>query len=773
MKFLKNILTVFFVIALVSFFVIISYSFWGQENWHHVSHNAIEIYKAYITKNELGTSSVQNKKHLTNDPILLEKWQVWYFKFWKLTSAFVLPNESTSLSVSDFSLSGKEIVLNPKNFMIFSLYDPFAQYSLVSRDNDFRIVEVTNGSFYVGTEADGTRSLYSIDAVIRLEFMVSWKIMTDMVLFPWMYIRFDPKMNAWLEWANLFRILQSLEVDGTKDATIDATWIEFINPRMNSTDGTDSFFMYKLPIVTHSLFQTLHVLFYNQVSQIDLDREYGSSLGTSVNSIDNPWLLNPGKKSHFLLLQLDNVLSSALRDTVSLEQFRTQISQINQWAQTLAVGNDVEARLEDFLTDWRFALFGWSKVNPQFAEIYQAVSEEVWRAPVTAHARLLQKLSDIYSKNLVAQKKDLAFSKIDTFTPTSLELERTLDSSEIQQRDYFDIALYAFNVLKKTEDKWLLESEAVFAHSTYSLIQTILISTDRYIRSIDDLERKNTTFQWIALHFYEHILSVISHSIYATFMEQENWRLYLKSTFRPTITEPKIHIDESLIRDIQNIDGRLVSIWEKIDALTTSNTQNSPYVSIKKSIALFHGFARILDYDSYNEYIKSPYIQDKNINTTLPLYTDWTLSTSSGSVENQWNSKNNTLTAIDTIIWLLWDIPRQDIVAMWDGYRIAQTQFQFLHPTTWKKEEMYASLDLNANITRFSNLSITYSGKTIIVMTDKTDTTWLLKILWQLPRYIARLDSILESTPTLGGDIRFLENTEKIIIGVYPFSLVP
>jgi hypothetical protein len=77
------------------------------------------------------------------------------------------------LSVSDFSLSGKEIVLNPKNFMIFSLYDPFAQYSLVSRDNDFRIVEVTNGSFYVGTEADGTRSLYSIDAVIRLEFMVS------------------------------------------------------------------------------------------------------------------------------------------------------------------------------------------------------------------------------------------------------------------------------------------------------------------------------------------------------------------------------------------------------------------------------------------------------------------------------------------------------------------------------------------------------------------------------------------------------------------------
>jgi hypothetical protein len=72
---------------------------------------------------------------------------------------------------------------------------------------------------------------------------------------------------------------------------------------------------------------------------------------------------------------------------------------------------------------------------------------------VTAHAKLLQRLSDIYSKNLVAQKKDLAFSKIDTYTPTAIELERTLDSSDIQQRDYFDIALYAFNVLKKAEDK--------------------------------------------------------------------------------------------------------------------------------------------------------------------------------------------------------------------------------------------------------------------------------------------------------------------------------
>ena len=54
---------------------------------------------------------------------------------------------------------------------------------------------MTNGSFYVGTEADGTHSLYSIDAVVRLDFLSDGKKMTDMTLFPGMYIRFDPKMN--------------------------------------------------------------------------------------------------------------------------------------------------------------------------------------------------------------------------------------------------------------------------------------------------------------------------------------------------------------------------------------------------------------------------------------------------------------------------------------------------------------------------------------------------------------------------------------------------
>jgi hypothetical protein len=54
---------------------------------------------------------------------------------------------------------------------------------------------------------------------------------------------------------------------------------------------------------------------------------------------------------------------------------------------------------------------------------------------------------------MVTQKRDSAFSKIDTYTPTAEELVRSLQSQDIEQKDFFDIALYAFNVLKKTEEQ--------------------------------------------------------------------------------------------------------------------------------------------------------------------------------------------------------------------------------------------------------------------------------------------------------------------------------
>lgn len=544
---------------------------------------------------------------------------------------------------------------------------------------------------------------------------------------------------------------------------------------MNNADSKDSFFMYKLPIRTNLLFQMLHVLFYDQVSQIDLYKEYGASAyDYTNNSTRDEWLVNPGKKSHFLLLNLDTVLARALQNTVSIESFQEQIADIAESAHTLAVGNDVQLRLERFLTDGRFALFGGTRVNPQFADIYQVISETVGKAPVTAHAKLLQRLSDIYSKNLAAQKKDLAFSKIDTYTPTAYELAKTLDSTDIEQRDYFDIALYAFNVLKQAEDKSLFIDEAVYAHPTYSLIQTVLIATDRYVNSIEDVERKNITYQGIALHFYDHILTIVTRSVYHTFMQEEDGYIYLRPTFRPTLNEPKIHIDDTLIRDFQGLDGRLALISDRLDAQYGVDSDNSVFLSIKKSIALFHAFARILDYESYTEYIKTPYVRDEKSDIVLPIYQDdGTIESSNPADQIRVDGVPTTDPAIDTIVSILGEIPRADIIREGDIYRIDGTVYQFPDGTGSGKVSVQVTLVFDKTISNFSSLSLRYRDKPIMVMTDKKSSAELTALLREIPTYIARLDAILAGNPSLDGEVRFLESTDKIAVGIYPFPLVP
>jgi hypothetical protein len=163
--------------------------------------------------------------------------------------------------------------------------------------------------------------------------------MTDMVLFPGMYIRFDPKLNATLQGADLFRIMLSMVPDGTKNDANSTTGVEFVNPRMNDTDDKDVFFMYRLPLSTRILFRSLHVLFHDRVAKVDLYRDYGNMDYGFSDAGENPWLLNPSKKNHFLLSDLDSILADALRPNSSLnrERFVEKLSAIHQNSQSLAL----------------------------------------------------------------------------------------------------------------------------------------------------------------------------------------------------------------------------------------------------------------------------------------------------------------------------------------------------------------------------------------------------------------------------------------------------
>lgn len=782
MKILKNFFTFIVSIWVTGIFLIASVSVYSKDTPreqkvdHLTDVPSIQYYKTSIVTDEAGKKKLQKESLSDSHNASLEKWQAGYIEFGKLASAFFLSNSSWSLSFDSVSLSGQILQIDPRYSSIISLYDPFSVYTINSKNNDFSLVQVTNGSFYVGMENDGTYSVYSIDAVVRLDFLSQGKKMTDMVLFPWMYIRFDPLMNKTLDGANLFRILQTLEPNGTQDVSVETTGIEFVNPRMNTSNQKDAFIMYRLPGKT-ILFQMLHLLFYERVSMVDINRDFGSN-GSSYNDIDeiNPWLVNPWKKWHILLLWLDSILSQWITDRVSLDTFRGQIANIEEKVSGLSQGNTVQLRLEKFLTDGRFALFGWTRVNPQFSELYWAVSEIVGKAPVTPHAKLLQRLSDIYSKNLVTQKKDLAFPQIDTYSPTALELEKTLESTDIQQRDYFDIALYAFNVLKKTEDNGLFVDEAIYAHPTYSLIQTILVSTDRYTRSITDPDKKKVTYEWIVLHFYHSIISTLAKSVFHTFTQNEDGFIYIKPAFRPTTTEPIIHMDEGLIRDIQNIDGIISLIIERLDAQYGENSTHSAYLDIKKYAALFHGFSNMIDIEGYNDYIKMPYRLDATSATILPQYDPVTKKIIVGNpVADIVTSTGTKITdpAIESIISILGDVPREKIIKDGDSYLVQWHTINVPNIKTGTTREVTISVNFNSDISIFSNLSFDYNWQNISFVTSSNTADDLRAILIKVSLYIDRYDDILSGNPSLTWAIRFLDTTQKIAIWNYLFPLVP
>lgn len=162
------------------------------------------------------------KTKITSNSITLGSAETLYVEFGRLASA-MLTSETKVIETNTMTLSGNTIIPLKEYSTIVSLYDPFTLYNYKSLQNDYMIRQITNGSFYIGREKDGTISVYSIDAVIRLDFLHEGNYMTDMVLFPGMYIRFDPSLNRTLAGADLFRIILSMVSNGSDPDSINRT----------------------------------------------------------------------------------------------------------------------------------------------------------------------------------------------------------------------------------------------------------------------------------------------------------------------------------------------------------------------------------------------------------------------------------------------------------------------------------------------------------------------------------------------------------------------
>ncbi|GAB0174988.1 MAG: hypothetical protein HHAS10_08670 [Candidatus Altimarinota bacterium] len=549
---------------------------------------------------DINTEKIENisaQSFSQNTPILVD--------FGRLSS-FLYNSTQGSQSGILQKINGSGILIGEVSGIV-SLYDLFMMYTIYDNKDRFRIDQITNGSFYIGKEKEenGVQkiSIYAIDGVARLTFLYNNEEMTSLVLFPGSYIRFDPSRNRSLKGADLFRTILSLKESENEV-------FEFVNPRVN-IGQEDAFFNYRLSSPeSMRLFRILSAQSRKRVEATS-DKKRKINIISNQGSTESQWLLNPSKKDHNMLVRLSELLSHVITKKDSERQI-TEISKIYNEAKNLKL-KDATAKglVEQFLLDGRFEVYG-GVANSKYQAFYEQIGELIGIKAGTGQSRLLQSLADIYSRNLFSQNRTEKSILIDTYTPTAGELTKTLDQNDVYQKEYFDIAIYAFNILRKMERSVaLLNSEAMTNSATYSYFVTFFRAANRYIESITDLDKKQQTIMSFSRQFYDYILTTIVNSLYKNFTIIEDKALYLARDYREGI---KVKIPDDILNGIQSVQSSVEYMTPSIDALWTSSGQTDEDTNtidrIHKNIVRLRAFMTLIDSEGYKSYAESPYQYD-------------------------------------------------------------------------------------------------------------------------------------------------------------------
>ena len=548
----------------------------------------------YDTRTE-GIENIETQKFSQNTPILIDFWRLSNFLYNSVpgTQSWIIQKMSNGTGIVLWNVSG-----------IISLYDLFMMYSVYDSKDRFRLDEVTNGSFYIGKEKDEwwveKISVYAIDGVARLTFLSDKEDMTSLLLFPGSYIRFDPSRNRSLKGADLFRTILSLKESENEV-------FEFVNPRVNIW-AEDTFFNYRLSSrELMNLFRIHSAESRKKVETINLKKSYNPYSSKSTN--ESTWLMNPSKKNHDMLLRLSELLTQVMNQPDSQKQI-TEISGIYNQAKNLKL-KDATAKwlVEQFLLDWRFAVYGWV-ANNKYQETYEAIAHMIGIYATDGQSRLLQSLADIYSRNLFSQKRSEESVIVDTYVPTSWELTKTLDQNDVYQNDYFDIAIYAFNILRKMEKSvWLLSTEAMTSPATYSYFVTFFRASNLYIESITDADKKQQTIMSFARQFYDYVLGTIVNSLYKQYTIVQDKALYLAPDYREGI---KVTIPDDLMNGISSLASSIEFMTPSIEALWSwsGKADEDTYDHIHKNIMRLNAFITMINPEEYKAYTEAPYQYD-------------------------------------------------------------------------------------------------------------------------------------------------------------------
>jgi hypothetical protein len=441
-----------------------------------------------------------------------------------------------------------------------------------------------------------------------------------------------------------------------------------VNPRVNIGDEQDTFFNYRLPNSSIILFRVLSAKFKEKVeAKNSLKQRYGL-YGYNENAIESPWLMNPSKKNHNMLVELSFLLSKALDNNSNSEAIIGKIGTLYKQASLLNL-RDATAKslVEQFLLDGRFAQYGGS-VSPKYQETYENIARIIGIERTDAKGQLFQNLADIYSRNLFNQKNTDIVRIINTYSPTATELAKTLDKDEIPQKDYFDIAIYAYNILRKMEEKnQLLSQSTMEDNSTYIYFTTFFRASNKYIESIEDPIKRQQTIMSFSRQFYDYMLTLIVSSLYQSFVVAEDGALFLSPQFREGI---KVKISPELLDNIRNLDATVQAIAPSIEALWSGSgkTDTDTFAHIGQNIMRLKGFASMIDPDTYKDYIKTPYKLDPdNKNGIVPLIdpdTNSLVRMDPKAIEKIKNTKNRSIDPRIQELEKIWSDANEDSISI-------------------------------------------------------------------------------------------------------------
>lgn len=196
---------------------------------------------------------------------------------------------------------------------------------------------------------------------------------------------------------------------------------------------------------------------------------------------------------------------------------------------------------------------------------------------------------------------------------------KTLEEGAIDQKDYFDIAIYAFNILKKMEDRSYLSVETVRETATYDYLITFLSASEKYIRTITDTDIQAKTITSFSVQFYDPLLTNYTHSLYRHFAQTDGNSIFLSKSL---LDGTNINVPEAFLYDIDRLDGALENVLPTIIDSTNVGAQGDSYIRIRKAATRIHGFQEMIDPKNYRNYVQLPYQADIADADNLPLVDD-------------------------------------------------------------------------------------------------------------------------------------------------------